>query len=294
MKIGIVGSINIDLMLKLNNFMSKGQTAFTENFDLKMGGKGANQAVMLSAINDNVSFCGAVGNDVYATSLINYFNKKGLKTDFIFKKKSNTGLAIVQIVKQDNSIAVVPGANNLITKNDIDKFLNGNPDLKVVVSQLEINFTAVEYLIEKCSKKGIPIILNPAPGKKISKSLISKVDYLIPNETEASLIFGSQDFNKLISNYKEKLIITLGSKGVLYYNQKKKKAELIPAKKINVIDTTGAGDSFVAGFASGIVKGSTVAESIKLGIEIASLTCQALGAQGAYNLVKNKYKSKRK
>jgi ribokinase len=294
MKIGIIGSINVDLMIKLNNFMSKGVTTFTENFELMMGGKGANQAVMLRSLNDNVSFCGAVGNDVYATSLVNYFNKKGLKTDYIFKKNSNTGLAIIQIVKQDNSIAVVPGANNLITKKDIDKFLQGNPDLKVVVSQLEINFSAVEYLIGKCKEKSIPIILNPAPGKKISKNLIEKVDYLIPNETEAKLIFNSEDFNKLVNKYKEKLIITLGSKGVLYYNKKKSKAELIPAQKIKVVDTTGAGDSFVAGFASGVVKGSTIAESIKLGIEIASLTCQVMGAQGAYELVKNKYNSKRK
>jgi len=284
MKIGVVGSINIDMMYTLEQFLKKGETLFGDNFQVLMGGKGANQAVMLSALNDNVVFLGAVGNDDFAERALHHLESKNVKVDFISKKEKNTGLAIIQIVHGDNSIAVIPGANTLIKKEEIDRFLSKNHDLELVVSQLEINIDAVNYLIDQCHAKRIPIILNPAPAQPLSDEIIEKVDFLIPNETETEYLFHTDDFEGLVKRYAGKLLITMGSRGVMYFDGNV--PIIVPSEKLNVVDTTGAGDSFVAGFATGIGNHLNMRNAVELGIKVASMTCMCMGAQGAYERVR--------
>ena len=290
MKIGVVGSINVDMVYSLPKFLKLGETLMGSNFQLLMGGKGANQAVMTSALVDDVVFLGAVGKDSFGTNAIANLTSKGVGVENISLKDNSTGLAIIQLVNGENSIAVIPGANLDIQKSEIDHFLDQHPDLGLVISQLEINIDAIIHLVDQCKARHISIILNPAPAQKLSSDLIDKVDYLIPNENETEFLFNSQDYEKLVTDFAGKLIITLGSKGVMYYDQQK--AVISPSQKIEVVDTTGAGDSFVAGFAAGISKKLGIKAAVELGIEIASLTCISMGAQGAYERVKKEHYEK--
>ncbi|TXT19140.1 MAG: ribokinase [Erysipelotrichaceae bacterium] len=260
------------------------------NFQLLMGGKGANQAVMTSAMVDEVVFLGAIGNDSFGTSAIENLMRKGVGIESISTKNNSTGLAIIQLVNGENSIAVIPGANLDIQKVEIDCFLDLHPDLSLIVSQLEINLEAITHLIEQCDNRNIPIILNPAPAQHLSSDLIDKVDYLIPNENEAEFLFNTQDYEKLVTDFAGKLLITMGSKGVMYYDQGN--SFISPSQKIDVVDTTGAGDSFIAGFAVGISRKLGIKAAVELGIEIASETCLCMGAQGAYERVKQEHHEK--
>lgn len=292
MKIGVIGSINVDLVVEMDKFVSKGETIIGNDFQLFMGGKGANQATMIKALNDSIVFCGAVGNDVYSEKVSAHFNSIGIVKDFLLHKSGSTGLAIIQLVQGDNAIVVIPGVNNIISEKDVDHFLEKNPEIQFMVLQLEIKFDIVKYIIQKCKELQIKVILNPAPATKLVEDIIESVDYLIPNETETELIFNNTDYLEVVTNYKEKVIVTLGEKGVVFWDKNENVPKVIPANKINVVDTTGAGDSFVAGFAVGLFSQLSIEDSIKLGINVASMTCESMGAQGAFFRIKDKYKSK--
>jgi len=292
MKIGVVGSINVDLVYSLPKSLKLGETLIGSNFQTLMGGKGANQAILSSALVEEVVFLGAVGNDSFGLNAVENLKNKGVGIDYISTKANSTGLAIIQLVNGENSIAVIPGANLEITEKEVDIFLDNNSDLSLIITQLETNIDAIFHLINQCNIRNIPIILNPAPAQNLSRELIDKIDYLIPNETETEFLFNTQDFEKLVTDFAGKLIITMGSKGVMYFDGQK--AIVSPSQKIDVIDTTGAGDSFVAGFAAGISNNEGIKTSVELGIKIASMTCMALGAQGAYETVKKEnYEKKR-
>lgn len=292
MKIGVVGSINVDLVYSLPKSLKLGETLIGSNFQILMGGKGANQAILSSALVEEVVFLGAVGNDSFGLNAVENLKNKGVGIDYISTKSNSTGLAIIQLVNGENSIAVIPGANLEITEKEVDTYLDNNSDLRLVITQLETNIDAIIHLINQCNSRNIPIILNPAPAQNLSSDLIEKIDYLIPNETEAEFLFNTQDFEKLVTDFAGKLIITMGSKGVMYYDGQK--TLVSPSQKLDVIDTTGAGDSFVAGFAAGISNNEGIKSSVELGIKIASMTCMTLGAQGAYeNVKKENYEKKR-
>ena len=283
MKIAVVGSINTDLVYTIDKAPLKGETLFGNDFRILNGGKGANQAVILSALEENVLFFGALGKDVFGKQYLNHLISLELNGN-VLTKESNSGLAVIQLTNNDNSIVVIKGANDLITKYDIDKFFKENPAIEILVAQLEINFDTSKYMIEKAKKMGIKIILNPAPALDLDESIIESVEFLIPNETEAEVIFKTNDLESIVNKYKGKVIITQGEKGVMYYNDNMVKIE--PSEKISVVDTTGAGDSFVAGFTSGIANNMSIQDAIKKGIKTASITCKYLGAQTAYSVLK--------
>lgn len=287
MKIAVVGSVNVDLMYKVNTKLKSGETMVADKYETLIGGKGLNQAVMLSALMSNVVFLGAVGNDSFKSQVLNELSKKEITFDDLIIKDTNTGLAIIEVFNNDNSIMVFPGANDLLNNDDVDNFLNKHEDIKVLVTQLETEVSVVEYLIKRAKERNIKVILNPAPAKLINKEIVELVDYIIPNEIELLEIFNTNDTKSIVSKYLGKLIVTLGSKGAAYYE---KGFKTISAKKIKVADTTGAGDSFVAGFAAAIAKGYKVSNAIKVAIDIASITCEHFGAQSAFNKVKKEYK----
>ena len=276
-KTAVIGSINIDLSYQISQKPKTGETLIGNNYQLLNGGKGANQAVILNNEIPDIQFLGAVGDDQFADIAIKNLQQKGLETKHILQKSSKTGFANIEIYNGDNSIIVFPGANYSIDKTDIDRFLKNNNDLKWIIIQFEIPIEVIKYIINKAYENNIGIILNPAPAQKLSKDLLDKVTYLIPNESEFNLMFPSFTFEQGIKEYGDKLIITLGDKGVLYNNNGNAKLE--PAHSINVVDTTGAGDSFVAGFSAQIIKGKSLKEAVEYGNSLAAKTCQCFGAQ---------------
>ncbi len=288
MKIGVIGSINTDIIYQIDYLPKVGESMFGNKYDILSGGKGANQAVILNSLERDVVFLGAVGTDIFSYQAKKNFEDKNLKSEILIKE-GNSGLAIIQLSNKDNQIVVFKGSNDLISKEDIDNFFNKYPDIELIVSQAEINQNTIEYLINLAYEKSIKIIMNPAPAMKLSKELIDKVTYLIPNEIEAEIIFNTSDLKQIVKDNLGKVLITLGKDGVMYFDEGK--VNVMPSQKIEVVDTTGAGDSFVAGFTSGIARAKSLKEAIKKGIDVASITCKYIGAQTSYKHIEKEFKS---
>ncbi len=288
MKVGVIGSINVDLVYQLNSPLALGETRFAEDYQVLDGGKGANQAVILKALHDETVFLGALGSDAMGQKATQSLKSKAL-SDHLVVHKEPTGLAIIQLLDGENQIVVFPGANLTISRSDIDAFFDQNPDLELLVTQLETNMDGVFYALKKAHQKGIKTVLNPAPSpQSFPLEALEDIDYLIPNEHEILAIFGNVPMDEVLQKYPEKVLVTLGKEGVRYATP----SELVhvPAQKIEVVDTTGAGDSFIAGFVSGLAQGFEFKKAVQKGIDVASITCQRMGAQGAYAELKGEQK----
>ncbi len=278
MAVAVIGSINVDLFYKSSNDPLVGQTIEGDSYFIRHGGKGANQAVILRSLFEDTYFLGALGNDAFSKLSLDNLKEKSLSTNDIVLKDSQSGFALIKLKDNDNSITIFEGANGALNEEDVDQFFENHKDLQLIVLQLEIPLKLVEYIIELASKKKVKVILNPAPMKPIKSSVIDKCDYIIPNETEYAELFKDASLKEdTIIQYKGKLVITLGEKGVLYYTNNQVKHQ--KAKMIKPLDTTGAGDSFIAGFASEIAKGNTIEKAIEKGQIVARETCLCEGAQ---------------
>jgi ribokinase len=286
MKIGVLGSINIDIVYHVDKIPAQGETLFGQSYAVLPGGKGANQAVMMEALGADVRMMGAVGNDEFSHVARQALSDKGLSTDSIQTTQAGTGIAIIQLANNDNSIVVIPGANQQIKRTDVDVFFDQHPQLDGVVTQCETNIDVVEYFLQQAHRRSIRTVLNPAPAQPIPVSWMEFVDVIIPNEHEAQIIFGAQPLESLVAQYPNRMVITLGSQGAMYHDGQA--IQYCPAVPITVVDTTGAGDSFVAGFSVKYFAHSTIADAVDYAMNIAATTCRYLGAQGAYTILKEK------
>ncbi|MEH6996367.1 ribokinase, partial [Neobacillus drentensis] len=218
-KITIIGSINMDLVTSTTQIPKVGETVLGYSFHTIPGGKGANQAVAAARLGTDVTMIGAVGNDSFGKTLVDHLTNEGINTESILKVEDNsTGIASIILWEADNSIIVVPGANNHVTPEVIerheDKIINSN----ILLVQLEIPLESVYRAVELAKKHGIRTILNPAPIQKLPKDLLEMVDFVTPNEHEQALLFASIDgTDQELEKLKEKCIVTKGSKGVMIY-----------------------------------------------------------------------------
>ncbi len=277
MKIVVIGSINMDMVTKTTRLPVNGETVVGNSFSTMFGGKGANQAVCTSRLGVEVSMVACVGDDPNGLSAIDNLRKNRVNTDHIRKIKNvPTGIAQITLLDEDNRIIIVKGANNEVSKKIIDESRAIIEDADLVLLQLEIPLETVEYVTNICYEKGITTVLNPAPAVKLPTSITDKLSYITPNEIECTEIF-SDDYKTCLSKYPNKLIVTRGQNGVDYFNGEK--IINIPAHKVKVVDTTGAGDSFNGAFSVGIVNGMKLYEAIEYGNLVASQVIQKLGAQ---------------
>jgi ribokinase len=217
--ITVIGSINMDLVTSTTQIPKVGETVLGNSFHTIPGGKGANQAVAAARLGADVTMVGAVGNDSFGKTLVEHLTNEGINTENIVKvKDTSTGIASIIVSEADNSIIVVPGANNHITPEVInkhkDKIINSN----ILLLQLEIPLESVTRAVELAKKHGIRTILNPAPIQRLPKELLEMVDYLTPNGHEQTLLFDSiYGTEEELAKFKEKCIVTKGSKGVMVY-----------------------------------------------------------------------------
>lgn len=279
MSIVVVGSINTDLITMSNNFPKIGETITGIDFVTLPGGKGANQAVCAAKLGADVKFIGCVGNDGNGKVSIENLKKNKIDTSGIeVIEDVPSGIAQITVAEHDNTIIIVPGANGKVTKEVVDIHLSMIENAKIVLLQLEIPIETIEYIVDLCSERDIKVILNPAPAAEISIDLIKKVDYFTPNETELEFIFKSSR-DEVLSKYPNKVLVTSGSDGVFYHNGEE--IINIPALKVNVKDTTGAGDTVNGALAYALVNGYELKEAITFANKAASKTVQKVGAQTA-------------
>ncbi|WP_027109063.1 ribokinase [Lacticigenium naphthae] len=277
-KITVVGSISTDFIIQTDKRPQVGETVEGKDFSTAFGGKGANQAVAAARLGAEVSMIGTVGKDTFADELLGNLKASGIFTGNVERvTELPSGSAVITIKEGDNAIIYIPGANNALTAERIGQL---QPDLKtndLVIVQNEVPVAAIEELVRVCTEVEVPILYNPAPARGLSAEAIEQVRFITPNETEFEVLFPGEKMEDVLAQYPNKLLITAGSQGVYYHDGTQVK--LVPANKVEPVDTTGAGDTFNGAFAVAWSAGLSIEESIRFGNLAASLAIQKMGAQ---------------
>ncbi|EJO5346792.1 ribokinase [Clostridium botulinum] len=291
-KICILGSINMDMVLKVDKMPKEGETILCNCFEKIPGGKGANQAVAAKRSGGDVYMISKVGEDENGIKLKEKLKEDNINIDYVFKDKENpTGVAIITVnYKGNNSIIVVSGANMQIKSEEIQKAFYVIEESEIVIAQFETPEHIILEAFKNAKKLGKTTILNPAPAKKIDENLLKYTDIIVPNETEAKVLTGVdvanlEDAKKSAEVFFSKgvkwVIITLGNRGAAVIS--KNQATIVPAYKVNAIDTTAAGDSFIGALSTKIdsknITFKSLLEAVKFGNKVSSIVVQKKGAQ---------------
>lgn len=280
MKISVVGSINMDMTVTADRIPLKGETLKGKELQYIPGGKGANQAVAMAKLGAHVEMFGCVGNDSAGEILLQNLRKEGIETAHIKVVEGiPTGIAMITVGENDNTIVVVAGANDCVDKGYIDSVKEEILESEIVLLQHEIPLETVAYVTDLCFENGVKVVLNPAPAAPVAKETLDKVSYLTPNEHEAAILFGDKSIEDMLRLYPGKLLITQGSRGASICLESGDVVR-IPARKAKVIDTTGAGDTLNGAFTLQIAMHKSVEEALAFANVAASLSTEKFGAQG--------------
>lgn len=275
----VIGSLNADLMVQVNKLPCPGETLTCNSFEILPGGKGMNQAVCAAKLGANVTMAGCIGKDEYGRLLLETLEKNRMNVECVKTSSDvSTGIAIVTTSPIDNNIIVVPGANECVDTEYIDSIREVIKKAELVMVQLEIPLQTVYHIIDLCEELKVPVILNPAPAKNIDLTYIDKVKYVIPNETELMAIF-QEPYETVLEKYPNKIIMSAGEHGAYFHDGEK--LVNCKARKIQVVDTTGAGDAFNGAFAYAILDGMQLKEAVEYANGIAAITTTVKGAQSA-------------
>ncbi|MEM4536522.1 MAG: ribokinase, partial [Nitrososphaerota archaeon] len=288
MCITVIGSIHVDFYIKVDRFPVIGETLFGKGFQIFPGGKGANQAVGCSKLGEKTYIVGRIGKD-FSEYLLNNFRNSNVDTKYLkIDDEHNTGVAfiILNVNTGENMILIDPGADYWITENDVNDALNAIIDSKIILLQLEIPIEINIYASMLAASKGKKVILNPAPVSTLPKEIFKYIEVITPNRVEASQLTGVDITDiptavkagkKLVEEGVKYAIITLGSSGSLMVSLEK--AIYYPPFKVNVADTTGAGDAFNAGLAVALSRGYPIEEAVIWANASAAVKITKIGAQ---------------
>ena len=284
----VIGSLNMDLVTRAPRLPVGGETLIGHSFATVSGGKGANQAVAAARLGAQVAMVGCVGNDDYGVQLRNALLAEQIDCQAVSTVNDSSGVALIVVDdNSQNAIVIVAGANGAMTPAVIDRFDAVLQAADVIICQLEIPDATVGHALKRARALGKIVILNPAPASRaLPADWFAAVDYLIPNESEATVLSGlpvdslesaESAASQLITMGAGKVIITLGAQGSLFANGQS--FEHFPAPKVKAVDTTAAGDTFVGGFAAALANGKSEAEAIRYGQIAAALSVTRAGAQ---------------
>lgn len=276
--ITIVGSVNMDLVVQTADFPLQGETTLGELFTTVPGGKGANQAVAGARLGGDVHMVANVGDDAFGKELLDNLQRNSVNSEGVSVSEGTaSGIANILLSDGDNRIIVVPGANYQLTPKQIDAMTTKIEKSDLVLLQLEIPIPTIMHTLELCAKLDVPVLMNPAPAGGFETEFLQYIKYLTPNETECEQIFGT-DMETALEQYPNQLIVTLGSGGARFYDGKKH--VIVEGFKTEVVDTTGAGDTFNGALAYAIVEGFELEEAVKFANVAGSLSVEKFGAQG--------------
>jgi ribokinase len=289
-KIVVVGSCNTDMVIKADRLPIPGETILGGTFFMNPGGKGANQAVAASRMGGKVTFISKTGNDVFGKQSVMLYNSENINTDFVFSDPGlPSGVALITVdANGENCIVVASGANASLNPSDINKASQEIESADLVLMQLEIPIETVEYVAEIADKKGIKVILNPAPARALSDKLLSCLYIIVPNKSEAEILSGikvtdyesaRQAADLISARGVDNVVITLGPQGALI--KEKNEYHYVDAYKVESVDTTAAGDSFCGSMCVGLSEGKSILEAVKLAARAAALTVTRMGAQSS-------------
>jgi len=288
MRIVVIGSANMDMVMQTNRVPLIGETIIGSGFFLSSGGKGANQAVACAKMGADTWFLSKVGDDVFGQSLMGSLADFGVHKDFITVEPGiNTGVAAITVCEGDNSIILDSGANGRVTPEFIRKHKEELLSASAIMLQLEIPMESV-YEAVRLVKGKVPIFLNPAPAAPIDDEILQGIDYFTPNEIECKLytnveIDSIKDAFHALDKLRDKGIkyplITLGEKGIVYYNGTHNVYK--EGNKVEAVDTTAAGDTFSGTLAAMITSGKSMDEAVDIAQLASSIAVTRLGAQNS-------------
>lgn len=268
----------MDLVTATKKVPQVGETVLGQSFHTIPGGKGANQAVAASRLGADVTLIGCLGDDTFGRELPDYLQNQGINTDYVRTISDvSTGIASITLSDGDNSIIVVQGANMFVTPEMVEEHESIIANSDILLLQLEIPLESVEKAVELAKRNQVKVVLNPAPIQPLPKSLLQKVDYLTPNEHEQSMLLSSDEWTE--EERKEllaKCIVTKGSKGVTLFQNGETNIE---SYQVNVVDTTGAGDTFNGALAVSLCGGANLEAACKFANAAGALSVTKLGAQ---------------
>ncbi|PZR27077.1 MAG: ribokinase [Citrobacter freundii] len=289
-KIIVVGSTNMDMVVKTSHIPAHGETVLGGSFFMNPGGKGANQAVAVARLGGEVIFISKMGNDVFGKQSFQLFDEEGIDTRYILSDDElPSGVALITVDQEgENSIVVAPGANASLLPPDMEAALADINASSIILMQLEIPLETVLFLVRYASEKDIKVILNPAPATALPKELLEHVDIITPNRTEASMLSGievtdldtAKEAARQIHQMGVKnVVITMGSLGAVVYTGKDH--HLIPAHAVQTVDSTAAGDVFNGALAVSLSEGKELLAAVKFACEAAAISVTRLGAQSS-------------
>lgn len=275
--ITVVGSINMDLVVRTNHFPKQGETVLGDLYTTIPGGKGANQAVAAARLGNKVQMVGAVGTDAFGDVLMDGLDKEGVQIEHVKQLDGMSGIANILLSEGDNRIIVVPGANHLLQEEEMDALESLFAASDFVILQLEIPHSVVQRTLEICHRLGTPTILNPAPAPGYRQEMQPYWTYLTPNESEAEELFGPE-WEQALEQFPNRLIVTLGKKGARYFDGTKHMT--VEGYETKAVDTTGAGDTFNGALGVALAEQLPFEEAVRFANAAASLSVEKMGAQG--------------
>ncbi|MBE6232061.1 MAG: ribokinase [Bacteroidales bacterium] len=286
-KIMVIGSSNTDMTVITDRLPVPGETVLGGRFAMGPGGKGANQAVAAQRLGGNVSFICKVGNDIFGDNAIKHYLNEGMDTSGIMRSNQPSGVALISVDKKaENCIVVASGANADITEADIEAHRKEIEEASILLLQLEIPVEAVVRAAKIGHEAGNYVILNPAPACELPEEIYQYISLIIPNQTEIALMTGVEARDEegaanavevLRKKGVQDVIVTMGSKGSMVYHEGK--AEFVPSKKVNAVDTTAAGDTYCGGLCVALSEGKDIIEAARFATAASALTVQKQGAQ---------------
>lgn len=289
-KLCVLGSINVDHVIRVPYFPKAGETLTGYDYQIAFGGKGANQAVAAARLGANVQFIGAIGQDQIGHTMRDAFAQDGIDITAIEEiPNQSTGLAMIQVADSgENSIVISAGANGELSPELVEKHQAIIAQADMLLMQLESPIEAVTLAAKLAKQAKTKVALNPAPAQPLPQSLLSLVDMITPNETEAEILTGVKVVDEQTAALAadkfhqvgiETVLITLGAKGV--YVSEKGNGQIIAGFRVQAIDTTAAGDTFNGGLVTALLEGKTLSESIRFAHAAAAISVTRMGAQTA-------------
>lgn len=287
-RITVVGSLNMDLVVRTPRIPKPGETIIGTDFHLIPGGKGANQAVAAGKLEAEVYMIGRVGRDDFGQALLNNLGHVGVNTECITRDADTpSGIALITVeASGQNNIVLAPGANMRVTVEDLEAAEECIARSSMLLAPLETPVPAVQRAMELAKKHGVTTVLNPAPAQPLPEAVLRCADYLVPNETETNLLTGlpvetPEQYRAAARRLREMgvgtVILTLGSRGA--YLSTPDGDELFPAYPIQPVDTTAAGDAFMGGFAVALAEGAALRRAVQRANAAGALSATRLGAQ---------------
>ena len=286
-RVFIAGSINMDVVATADRHPQVGETVAGKAVLYFPGGKGANQAVAAAKLGAAATLIGRLGTDAFGQELRTFLAAQGVDLAFVKDTAdTHTGTALITVANADNTIVVVPGANALVSADDIGaaKLTKGD----VAVSQFEIPLPTISAFFRKARAAGATSILNPAPAIKVGPELLDLVDVLVLNETELGFLTGTElhdtdddarfiEAGRLLRTRADQIVcVTLGRRGVLAIVDDK--ASVVPGRSVKAVDTTGAGDCLVGALAAQLAGGKAIHDALAYANAAASICVQRMGA----------------